>query len=177
MSPPVVRVCFRKWGDRAHWEYDAHIIGEDQHGTWLGAAAGTPLSRPGAAFVAPSPFVSLTPPAGGYVATFYGKHHESGRHDPVELYVDITTVPEWTEGAVTMVDLDLDVVRGRSGRVWVDDEDEFADHRIRFGYPDDVVAHAIQWCDRVQREVSEDAGPFTRELGRDWLRRLASVLA
>ncbi|WP_180935649.1 DUF402 domain-containing protein [Nocardioides ungokensis] len=33
------------------------------------------------------------------------------------------------------VDLDLDVVRGRTGRVWIDDEDEFAEHRVRFGYP------------------------------------------
>ena len=30
---------------------------------------------------------------------------------------------------VTAVDLDLDVVRGWTGRVWVDDEDEFAAHR------------------------------------------------
>ena len=37
------------------------------------------------------------------------------------------------------VDLDLDVVRGPTGRVWVDDEDEFADHRVRFGYPEEVA--------------------------------------
>ena len=48
---------------------------------------------------------------------------------PFDVYVDITTVPVWLDGptrAVTAVDLDLDVVRGWTGRVWVDDEDEFA---------------------------------------------------
>ena len=92
-------MCFRKWGDRAHWEYDAHIIGEDEHGTWLGAAAGTPLSRPGAAFEAPAPFVSLVPPAGATSRPSTASTTRAEHHDPVELYVDITTVPVWTHGA------------------------------------------------------------------------------
>ena len=42
-----------------------------------------------------------------------------------------------------MIDLDLDVVRRRAtGLVELRDEDEFAEHRARFGYPDDVVAEA-----------------------------------
>ena len=42
-----------------------------------------------------------------------------------------------------LVDLDLDVVRRRAtGTVELRDEDEFAEHRARFGYPDDLVANA-----------------------------------
>ena len=40
---------------------------------------------------------------------------------------------------VHLVDLDLDVVRRRmTGDVELRDEDEFAEHRVRFGYPDDA---------------------------------------
>ena len=55
----------------------------------------------------------------------------------MRVYVDITTPPVWDGTVLRAVDLDLDVVRGNTGRVWVDDEDEFADHRVRFGYPDE----------------------------------------
>ena len=37
------------------------------------------------------------------------------------------------------VDLDLGVIRGTTGRVWVDDEDGFAEHRVTVGYPAEVV--------------------------------------
>ena len=58
------------------------------------------------------------------------------------------------------VDLDLDVVRGNTGRVWVDDEDEFADHRVRFGYPDEIAAAAMASCDRVHAAVVAGTAPY-----------------
>ena len=39
-----------------------------------------------------------------------------------------------------MVDLDLDVVLTRDGDLLLDDEDEFDQHRVTLGYPDDLVA-------------------------------------
>ena len=171
-----VRMVFRKWGDRPHWEFDALVLGSDQHGVWLGAPAGTTVARPGTSYVAQAAFVSLVPPDQAYVATFYAPH-PNGPGDPVELYVDITTVPAWADGRVTTVDLDLDVVRGRSGRVWVDDEDEFADHRVRYGYPADVVALATGSCDRVHAAVRAGAGPFDRAVGCTWLSRVLADAA
>lgn len=171
-----VRMVFRKWGDRPHWEYDAREVGSDEHGDWFGALAGTELARPGASFVASSAFVSLVPRDAAFVATYYAPH-AGGPGDPVELYVDITTVPTRADGTVTAVDLDLDVVRGRSGRVWVDDEDEFADHRVRFDYPADVVALATASCDRVRAAVSAADGAFDPALGRAWLSRLTAAAA
>jgi protein associated with RNAse G/E len=76
-----------------------------------------------------------------------------------------------------MVDLDLDVVRGRTGRVWVDDEDEFADHRVRFGYPDDLVRLAAASCDDVHEGVLAGRWAFAPDLGRRWLSRLAASSA
>ena len=66
-----VHVCFRKWPARPHWEYDAVQLGQDEHGVWLGAPAGTRLSRPGADFWCPGAFVVLLPTDAAFVATFY----------------------------------------------------------------------------------------------------------
>ncbi len=172
-----MRVVFRKWGDRPHWEYDALRLGDDEHGTWVGAAAGTRLSRPGAEFAAPSHFVSLVPADQPFVATFYDPGWAAVVDSGVDVYVDITTVPRWDGAQVTMVDLDLDVVRGWTGRVWVDDEDEFADHRVRFGYPADVVRLAASSCDAVHAAVRSGLPPYDGVVGARWLSRLLESCA
>ena len=154
-----VRVVMTKWGERPHWEFDAILLGTDRHGDWIGIPAGTSMARPGATYVAPVDQVGLVPPPGpdaerGWLATF---HAEGG---PVRVYVDITTPPAWDGKVLRAVDLDLDVVRGNAGRVWVDDEDEFAEHRTRFGYPEELVRAATVSCDLVHAAVAAAAPPY-----------------
>ncbi|GAA4376215.1 DUF402 domain-containing protein [Nocardioides caricicola] len=167
----AVRVVMTKWGDRPHWEFDCTILGSDEHGDWLGIPAGTTMVRPGATYVAPTAQVGLVPPPGpdaerGWLATF---HDEGG---PVRVYVDVTTPPRWDGTVLRAVDLDLDVVRGNTGRVWVDDEDEFADHRVRFGYPDEVTTAAMTSCDRVHAAVVSALPPYDGSAAA-WLSRVA----
>ena len=163
-----------KWGGRPHWEFDATYLGSDDHGDWLGIPAGTEMDRPGAHYVAPTNQVGLVPPPGpdadrGWLATF----HDVG--GPVRIYVDITTPPVWDGAVVRAVDLDLDVVRGNAGRVWVDDEDEFAEHRVTFGYPDQVVAAALACCERVLALVTDEAAPYDGRAAA-WLTHLDGML-
>lgn len=170
-------MVFGKWGGRAHWEFDALHLGADQHGTWLGVPPGTLMTRPGVEFRTAVAQVVLVPEA-AYVASFYapGTGGRAGPN-PCEVYVDISTVPVLEPGRVRMVDLDLDVVRGWTGRVWVDDEDEFADHRVRFGYPDEVVALASESCTDVHRAVVDAEAPFDGPTAQRWFAALDGVLA
>lgn len=170
-------MVFGKWGGRPHWEFDALLLGEDRHGTWLGVPPGTLMTRPGAEFRNGVAQVVLVPDA-AYVASFYapGDGGDVGPN-PCEVYVDISTVPTRESGRVHMVDLDLDVVRGWTGRVWVDDEDEFADHRIRFGYPDQVVALASESCTDVHRAVAGREEPFDGPTARRWFAALDALVA
>jgi len=159
-----------KWVDRPHWEFDCHFLGSDEHGDWLGIPAGTRMARPGATYVAPTHQVGLLPPPGpdsdrGWLATF---HAEGG---PVRVYVDITTPPAWDGAVLRAVDLDLDVVRGNTGRVWIDDEDEFAEHRVAYGYPDDLAAAASTSCNRVYAAVAGAVAPYDGVAAR-WLERV-----
>lgn len=89
-----------------------------------------------------------------------------------EMYCDVCTVPEWNaDGTVVrMVDLDLDVVRPRGGEAHVEDEDEFAEHRVRYGYPDSVFDTAQQTCEWLMQAGRRDGGiePFVSAY-RHWL--------
>lgn len=148
-----------KWEGRAHWEFDGVLLGSDEHGDWVGFPAGTAMARPGADYVAPVDQVGLVPAAGtdderGWLATF----HALG--GPVHTYVDLTTPPQWDGVVLRAVDLDLDVVRGTTGRVWVDDEDEFARHRVELAYPDEVADLAVATCDRILESVTARTAPF-----------------
>jgi hypothetical protein len=167
-----VRCEMTKWGGRPHWRYEAVVLGEDDHGTWLGFAAGTAYSRPGSSFVADRPHVGVVPRGGAWhLATFYrGEGHRWPKlgHSGVQVYVDMTSPAEWDGLTLRAVDLDLDVVRGFNGTVIVDDEDEFAEHQVAFDYPADVVAAAEASRDAVLAAVQAGHPPYDGTSDR-WL--------
>jgi hypothetical protein len=161
-----------KWGDRPHWQFDAVYLGEDEHGTWLGFPRGRLMVRPGAEYVAPTDQLGLVPPDSspdaerGWFSTFHGVGGD------LVVYVDVVAPPTWSGSTIAAVDLDLDVVRERDGRTWVDDEDEFAEHRIEYGYPDELVAAAAASCDRVHAAVAARTAPYDGVAAR-WLTRVS----
>jgi hypothetical protein len=72
-----------------------------------------------------------------------------------------------------MIDLDLDVSRWRdTGAVRVLDEDEFAEHQARYGYPDGVVAQAERTARWLLAAVSDGDEPFASAY-RPWLAHVA----
>ena len=171
-----VRMEMTKWVDRPHWSFDALWLGSDEHGDWIGIPAGTSMDRPGAHYEPPVPQVGLTPRTDldeaerWWAAVF---HAPGGQ---VRTYVDITTPPAWDGPTLRMVDLDLDIVCGPTGRVWVDDEDEFADHRVRFAYPDDITTGAMRSCDLVHAAVAAGHAPYDGS-HEPWLTVLTDLLA
>ena len=166
-----IRVVKTKWGDRPHWEYDATWLGRDEHGTWFGAPAGTVIRRPDLALTSTVDQVGLVPSAahgggGGWVASFHAPGYD------VSTYVDMTTVPVWDGSIVRAVDLDLDVIRTSAGEVFVDDADEFAAHRMAYGYPPDVVSLAERSCAWVLESVLAGGPPFGSSISEVWLDEL-----
>ncbi len=144
-----------KWGDRPHWEYDAVFLGSDEHGDWLGCPVGTFYSRPGMQFDASFAGVVLVPVGGApHLAAF------NDRHAQAAIYVDMTTPPVWDGAVLRAVDLDLDVVKKPDGTIFVDDEDEFAEHQVTFGYPSEVVALAERTAAEVLAAVQAPTAPY-----------------
>ena len=104
-----------------------------------GVARGTPWSRPGADFVSFGAQVGLFPRERGFAATFYERAPGSGTSSGS---MPTSRRPGLGGRRATCVDLDLDVIQRFDGGVFVDDEDEFAEHRTRYGYPAELVAEA-----------------------------------
>lgn len=149
-----VTCLITKWGGGRHWEYAGRWLGSDACGDWLGFVAGTTFTRPGAEYVAPYDQVGLVPAEQHWLATFHADP------SPVAVYVDIATPATWDGPTLRAIDLDLDVIRGRTGRVWVDDEDEFAEHRVSLDYPAPLVADALASCVRIEAALLAGEPPF-----------------
>ena len=162
-----VDVVATTWGGRPHWTYPARLLGEDEHGTWLGSRAGTHHARPGMSFESGVDVAHLVP--AGSAACYPTLHAPAW----CEVYVDVATPPTWDRARVRptlrYVDLDLDVVRLPSGQVYVDDEDEFAEHRASLGYPPEVVALALASCAAVTAAVTAWTAPYDGVTGERWL--------
>ncbi|GGN66171.1 hypothetical protein GCM10010112_28300 [Actinoplanes lobatus] len=157
----MIRMRFTKWGGRLHWFYPLEPLGEDRHGRWFGARAGTPVQRGDEPPVVQGhDVVTLIPATGCWIGSFNPDHVE------LSAYIDVTTRPEIIDGVIHAVDLDLDVIRRRDGSVAVLDEDEFADHQVRYGYPAPVVAQARATTDDLVGLLTTAVQPFETEARR-----------
>jgi uncharacterized protein len=168
-----VRVVYTKYDGSLHWHHTARYLGEDKHGTWLGAAAGTPIQRGSEPpVVLEWPWVQLIPAGQWWTAAYNA--------DPAatEIYCDITTEARWLHpGEVTMADLDLDVLRLRQdGQVLLVDENEFADHQVRYGYPAEVIRSAEQAADWLIKAIRARAEPFGTGY-QDWLDMISADIS
>lgn len=150
-----VRAVYRKFDGALHWHEWMGWLGEDEHGVWLGAPAGNECQRGDEpAVILAQPHVVLFPRDKWFTASFNGQPAKT------EIYCDITSPVEFvSDELITMVDLDLDVLRRWTGEVEIDDEDEFAEHQMRYGYPPEVIAEAQASCDWLAANVVT-AEPF-----------------
>lgn len=149
-----IHIDFRKWPDRVHWQFEMDHLGEDAHGLWLWRRPGAPMRKGHEA-----------PIKARYLAVKVITRDEWwsamwAQEPSPAVYVDIATPAKWKGDRVTMVDLDLDVVRRGDGPVEIHDEDEFEDHRKRFGYPADVVEEAVATTQYIADAVEADLPPF-----------------
>jgi len=156
-----VRVVYTKYDGSLHWHYTMRYLGEDSHGVWLGALAGTQSQRGSEPpIVLQQPWVQLIPRGQQWWTAVF-----NGAPAATEIYCDIGSPARWVDpDQVTMADLDLDVVRLRADRqVLLLDEDEFAAHRVRYGYPAEVVRQAEQAAAWLLAAISAGGEPFAAD--------------
>ena len=162
-----VRVVYRKFDGSLHWNYPSRYLGEDEHGIWVGVPLDTPVRRGTEPSILESPHVLLFPRDAWWTGSFNAPPTRT------EIYCDVTTIPRWpSEDEVTMIDLDLDVRRRRTGEVEMLDEDEFALHQVQYGYPPDVVSSALATAEWLKGAVTERREPFG-DAYQSWLAQVA----
>ncbi|MFZ5815298.1 MAG: DUF402 domain-containing protein [Bacillota bacterium] len=75
-------------------------------------------------------------------------------------YCNITTPATLEEDRLTSVDLDLDLVVEADHSWWIEDEEEFEEHRTAWGYPPELVAMAREGLNELIRLVESRSFPF-----------------
>jgi uncharacterized protein len=166
----AVDVVLRKYDERPHRRTTTRHLGDDEHGTWLGSPPGTlvtysygtkPAERTRHAAV------RVIPPGAWWCAIFFAE--PSSR----DVYCDIILPARWESAAeVTLIDLDLDLVRYRAdGRVELDDQDEFRENIEAYRYPNEVVEGATAAAADLRAALLADAEPFASRW-RAWMGRL-----
>jgi protein associated with RNAse G/E len=167
----MVRVEYRKYDGALHWNLVMHRFGADRHGTWLGLPAASIMRKgEGPPVPIPQPHVILFPNNAWYTAVFNGEPAE------VEVYCDLTTPPAWpAPDLVTMVDLDLDVLRRRGqAEALLVDEDESTEHQVLYGYPSEVIDAAQAAARDLLAAVTARTGAFNGA-HQVWLEKAAAL--
>ena len=167
----LIRLTYRKYDGSLHWHGVMRRLGEDEHGLWLGWGRNMVMRR------------GTEPPTTMRAAHvqlirredwWCGAFHAPPR--PNDVYCDITTVAERTASdEITLIDLDLDVLRYRDGNPpEIVDEDEFLEHQVRYAYPPEVIAKARATADALLVSVQQNAEPFNSAYQK-WLSLVEDV--
>lgn len=164
---PIVARAW-KYDGGAHWVVPGTYLGADSFGHWVFQPLGSFVSRPGLGFMAESDAVCLFPHRGDWVATFYDETHPRD----FRLYIDVSTGIGWrplrpSGWEVNSIDMDLDVIRSTERGVFLDDEDEFAEHSVAFGYPEPLRQAMRAEAIHLLEAVRECAAPFDTTV-QDW---------
>ncbi|MFT4136507.1 DUF402 domain-containing protein [Microbacterium sp.] len=161
---------WRKWDGSPHWTQECVYLGSDEWGDWLGQQPGWRSERPGRVMLADSPSVMLVPPSGDHTLLVNGSPHR------VRVYIDLAWDVRWRDGEPTGIDMDLDVVRALDERgVYIDDRDEWDEHRVRYGYPLDLVDRLEALAVDLEQRVSARTPPFDDATADRWLAALAAL--
>jgi len=137
-----------------HRSVEAVDLGSTSDGRWLFVAEGTPVARPdGRSYDHPCDAVVLIPPVGLWIATWLDGWDPS-------LYVDVARRARVGKRRIITVDLDVDVVRRRSGDVEVRDLDELDQHRHQLGYPPDLVLDVTRTAQDLAKAIGRHEAPF-----------------
>jgi hypothetical protein len=157
-----------KWPDRPHYGVEGYLLGEDEHGRWVGVHEGGPVHRGEEILFEGQYRVVLCIPRNDWFMAHWLAGHE------IEIYVDIVTPPVWTSRGATMVDLDFDVVV-IGGEATLVDEDEFEEHRVAYRYPEELVSQARTAAADVFERVLSHQPPFTMDAAVRWHAQLDAL--
>ena len=160
---------WRKWDGGTHWVHECVYLGSDEWGDWVGQRVGDRSVRPGRDIVTEYPDVTLIPPDGDWVLTRNSPPHRT------RIYIDIAWDVSWEDGAPVGIDMDLDVVERVGAEVYIEDRDEWDEHRVRYGYPLELVDRLEQVAVDLESRVRAGDPPFDDATADRWLARLAQL--
>jgi protein associated with RNAse G/E len=160
-----VTAQFLKNPHHIHWGFEAYRLGEDEWGVWLAVPAGTRRWKGAAEHSPTRNHAVFCAPREGW----WHLHYNGPSDDTYSHFVDICTTPVWvSEDRYEMIDLDLDVARAPDGTMEIQDEDEFEEHQVIYGYTAEMIMRAMEETERVYAALGALEEPFGK-VAADWL--------
>lgn len=169
----LVRVLSTKFDGSLHNDYVAQLLDAPVGEVNSSADAPLRLYVPGGTSIQSYrgeltvrvPFTALFWPGLECWWNVYHNHWTLPRSDQrwtPETYANVSLPASFDGETVRWVDLDLDVVV-RAGVTELLDEDEFEEHRERWGYPERVARGALEAASQLMDLARSGAAPFDRE--------------
>jgi len=91
----------------------------------------------------------------------------------IRYYCNIASPPYFTDGTLTYIDYDLDVILTLDGEYFIVDEDEYEEHKRRYRYSDDLmlkIEHGLQHLlDRIKQKQSPFNSRFVKYYFSKWM--------
>lgn len=171
-----IRFRWRKWDGSPHWVHECVYLGSDEFGDWVGQHPGQRSTRPGRDFRVEYPNISLLPPDGEWVLT------RNAAPARTSVYIDVAWDAGWEDGEPVGIDMDLDVVRRETpepyrdregvlrspGEVYIEDRDEWDEHRVAMGYPAEIVDRLESVAVELRDRVEAREAPFDDATAQRW---------
>ena len=155
-----------KWGGLPHYRGVVRYLGDDEFGCWLWGPVGRTIFRGDTPmFVTEQAALILIATDCWWTPSWWIGHND------VEIYVNINTPVRREGDRFVSVDVDLDVVGFRDGRVEVVDQDEFVEHQRLFGYPRDVIDAAESAATAAHDLLRARVPPFDGVAAEQWAAR------
>ncbi|MBM3139910.1 MAG: GNAT family N-acetyltransferase [Chloroflexi bacterium] len=156
--PHVVHVVSTKYDGSPHYAYDARLVGQVGPRLELFVPGGTRMEGYRGSLEIRVDFTAVFYTDGRWYNGY--RNHWATRRLQIESYANVSLPATFDGRELRWIDLDLDVVLWRSGRLALVDVDEFREHRARFGYPPELVARAEATADDLLRAARIRAAPF-----------------
>ncbi len=162
-----VEFQWRKYDDSPHWVHQTFFLGTDEFGYWFGQRSKSYSFRPGLSYTTETDTVMMVSLDGDHVAKFF----PDGRDDKLLVYVDLAHDVKWNpeSNTVTGIDMDLDVIKTSDRGVWVEDIDEFHDHKVFYNYAEDVIKHVWAKSVTIESELNSQVKAFDGR-ANNWLK-------
>jgi protein associated with RNAse G/E len=154
-----LRILSTKFDGSPHYEYWGRLI--DQHAGVIRVItdAGTPTRSYRGEGLMRSRMTQLF-----FTDRWYNVFHN---YEPVgrlgmHWYANVGTPARIEGDTLHWVDLDLDLMHTQVRGLFVDDEDEFAEHQVLMSYPPEVVSRVLEARDELLEAAWSGSFPFDR---------------
>lgn len=170
---PLIRSASTKYDGSIHYEFDTRLIDHVDGCLRLFIAAGTPNHSYRGPGVFEADCVALFFPGDDDRVFNAFVYLDAYPRSGVVMASDMLVQARLDGSTLRWIDLDLDVEVFADGRIELVDEDEFAEHQVRYRYPPAVIEGAQRGAALALDLARSGSFPFDREQQLEEARQLA----